>query len=50
MESEAAGSDEGVESLKAVSLLCLRIRGAGEIQCGRSDVEAIRRSCARDCT
>lgn len=36
---EAVGSDEGVELLKAVSLLCQRIRGAGEIQRGVSDVE-----------
>ena len=41
--SEAVGSDEGVELLKAVSLLCQRIRGAGEIQRGVSDVEGIRR-------
>lgn len=44
VESEAAGSDEGVELLKAVSLLCQRIRGAGEIQRGASDVEGIRRN------
>ena len=37
------GSDEGVELLKAVSLFCLRVRGAGEIQRGVSDVEGIRR-------
>ena len=41
VEPEAVGSDEGVELLKAVSLLCQRIRGAGEIQRGASNVEGI---------
>lgn len=41
--SLAVGSDEGVELLKAVSLLCQRIGGAGEIQREVSDVEGIRR-------
>lgn len=44
VESEAVDSDEGVELLKAVSLFCQRIRGAGEIQRGANDVEGIRRS------